>query len=196
MRRLAGYLQKGIRMPQSTDLEARLRALEEKHQTLLDQNDIHRLVIRSCLLVDLKQLHRMASEVFSEDARLDFGMAVFNGRREIHEFYTGYEGNLLGSCHALTNVFIEVSGDTAKSTSYCQAWHWHAQSAPKIDLVPTDILVIGGYQDQMVRTTEGWRIRERITNQYGTGVGVGAPTPPIKPVLEGNLGRLPTWPRP
>jgi hypothetical protein len=176
------------------DLEARLRSLEEQNRALVDHNEIHRLVIKSCLLVDLKQLHRMASEIFSEEARLDFGMAVFTGRQQINAFYTGYEGNLLGSCHVLSNVFIEVSGDTARATSYCQAWHWHRQETAKIELLPTDILVIGGYQDQMCRTPAGWRISQRTTIQFGTGVGAGAPTPPIRPVLEGNLGRLPTWP--
>jgi hypothetical protein len=182
-------------MSQSTDLETRLQGLEKQTLALTDQNEIHRLVIKSCLFVDLKQMQRMAGEVFAENARLDFGMAVFNGRDAINAFYTGYEGNLLGSCHVLSNVFIEVSGDTARATSYCQAWHWHTQHSPQTELLPTDILVIGGYQDHMIRTADGWRIDERITIQFGTGVGVGAPTPPIRPVLQGNLGRLPTWPR-
>jgi SnoaL-like domain len=181
-------------MSQIEELEARLLSLEAHNRALEDHNEIQRLIIKSCMLVDLKRLDRMAVEIFSPDARLDFGMAVFNGREEIHGFYTGYDGNLLGSCHALTNVYIEVSGDTARSTSYCQAWHWHRQSGTKIELTSTDILVIGGYQDQLARTQEGWRITQRITVQFGTGVGAGAPTPPIRPVLQGNLGRLPTWP--
>jgi hypothetical protein len=63
-------------MSQIADLEARVRSLEQQQRTVEDRYDIHRLIIKSCLFVDLKQLHRMATAVFAAEARLDFGMAT------------------------------------------------------------------------------------------------------------------------
>lgn len=174
-------------MSQDISMDDRIRAIE-------DREAIHALIVKSCFLIDRKRFDLMAREIFSEDAVVDYGMAIFRGRAEIDAFYTGYDGNLLGSSHNLTNVLIEVAGDTARAASYVQAWHWHNQVGPETALLPTDIMVVGGYQDKLVRNAGGWRICERITVQFGTGVGAGAPTPPIKPVLEGMLGRLPTWP--
>lgn len=53
---------------------------------------------------------------------------------------------------------------------------------------------MGGYDDVFVRTPEGWRVSNRRTVQYGTGLGVGLANEPIRSVLEGALGRLPDWP--
>jgi hypothetical protein len=179
---------------QESELTDRLAELERRVRAVEDFQAIQKLLVLSCHRVDANRLDRMAGDIFTEDAVVDYGMVRVSGRDQIHAFYTGFDSNLLGTSHNLTNAYIDVDGDEARSLSYVLAWHWHNQVGGAVEPLPTDILVVGGYQDRLRRTPDGWRIVERITVQFGTGVGAGAPTPAIRPVIEGMLGRLPTWP--
>jgi hypothetical protein len=84
------------------------------------------------------------------------------------------------------------------------AWHWHkadvsktvpASDLPMSDLPAADLLAIGGYQDNLERVASGWRVSRRRCVQFGTGIGMGTATDAIRPIFEGLIGRLPTWPR-
>ncbi len=70
-------------------------------------------------------------------------------------------GNMGATFHRLSNFVIDVddTGDRASARSYVHA---------VLMLQPGDadnwIDVIGSYQDVLVRTSDGWRIRQRSTN--------------------------------
>ena len=53
--------------------------------------------------------------------------------------------------HAVMNPIIEIEGDFARA-------HWHLIGAGRL---PDDssILGVGGYEDEYVRTPDGWRIK-------------------------------------
>jgi hypothetical protein len=61
------------------------------------------------------------------------------------------------SQHLLGNILIEVDGHDAVSICYFQAQHVRA-GTPGGDTY----LIAGSYADRLVRTTQGWRIAERV----------------------------------
>jgi hypothetical protein len=170
-----------------SELQSRLRAVE-------DWRAVYEHEINYAHLLDTGQTHRIAEEIFSADAELDYGTGRLLGREAIHAFYSGFEGALRGTSHNLGNFHIEVQGDCARSLCRAMAWHWHKahESAP---LPAADLLAIGGYDDQLERVASGWRVTRRLCVQFGTGIGLGTATDAIRPIFEGLMDRLPTWPR-
>lgn len=61
------------------------------------------------------------------------------------------------SQHLIGNHQVRLNGDTATCRCYLQAQHVRraAEGGP-------NFIVAGRYEDEMVRTTEGWRIRRRV----------------------------------
>lgn len=67
--------------------------------------------------------------------------------------------------HVTTQFRVEASGDEASMHSYYIATHvWRQQ-------LPDPLFVMGGfYEDSLVRTPDGWRIRDRLLkNVWVTG---------------------------
>jgi hypothetical protein len=175
-----------------SELQSRLRALE-------DWRAVYEHEINYAHLLDTGQTHRVAEEIFSADAELDYGTGRLRGREAIHTFYSGFEAALRGTSHNLGNFHIEVQGDRARSACRAMAWHWHKAEESKTvsasNLPAADLLAIGGYQDDLERVASGWRVTRRLCVQFGTGIGLGTATDAIRPIFEGLIGRLPTWPR-
>jgi hypothetical protein len=169
-------------------LESRLRALE-------DWRGVYEHEIYYSHLLDTGQTRRVADDIFTADAEVDYGTGRLQGRDAIHAFYAGFEGALLGTSHNLGNFHIEVQGDHAKSLCRALAWHWFKNSQSDSKLSAAGLLAIGGYQDELRRGPMGWRVSRRSSVQFGTGIGVGVATDEIRPIFEGLMGRLPTWPR-
>lgn len=161
-----------------------------------DRLAIADLVILYGHLHDSRQSHRVAAEIFTAEALIDFGTGEVVGREAIAAFFAGFDG-LMGTSHNISNLIVEGLGaDRARCQSHCLAWHWIERS--DIDGRPSlhaaDTLAVGGYQDELRREPEGWRIERRRVVQFGTGLGVGAVAPALRPIFEGSIGRLPEWP--
>jgi hypothetical protein len=174
----------------STDLQA----LESRLCALEDWRRVYEHEIYYAHLLDTGQTRRVADEIFSPDAEVDYGTGLLRGREAIHAFYSGFEGALLGTSHNLGNFHIEVQGDRARSVCRAMAWHWHKTPGGDAALPAADLLAIGGYQDDLQRGASGWRVSRRVSVQFGTGIGVGVAPDAIRPIFKGLMGRLPTWP--
>ncbi|WP_404476607.1 nuclear transport factor 2 family protein [Novosphingobium sp. BL-52-GroH] len=162
-------------------------------EAIADRIAIEECVYRYAHLVDAMQFHRIAEDVFTLDGSIDFGGTRSIGREAIHAQCMAYQGALLGCSHNVTNLVIELAGDEARAASRILAWHWFA--IPDADpLRPTDLLAIGGYEDRLRRTAEGWRIYERRGINFGTGVGAGQVPEPMRAIFTGMQGRVPSWP--
>ena len=95
--------------------------------------------------------------LFTEDAVVDYGeLGVFNERAAI----VGVVREFLEQCgptqHLIGNIRIQVNGETAQSRCYVQATH-AAREAGDRGLM----LLWGEYQDELQRTSDGWKIRYR-----------------------------------
>lgn len=160
-----------------------------------DRLAVQDVVILYAHLLDSGQSHRIAAEIFTEDAAIEYGGALVSGRPAITAFLTDFSG-LLGTSHNVSNFIVEGEGNTARCQSHCMAWHWmkHPEIDGRTPIRPTDILAVGGYQDVLRREPVGWRISQRRMLSFGTGIGVGTLPDQLRPLFDGMLGRLPEWP--
>jgi SnoaL-like domain len=95
-------------------------------------------------------------EVFHPDATAQYGVPV-NGRPEIIESIRGFLGGCGPSQHLLGNYEIHIDGDRAEAVTKARVIHVGARA--RAGLTPYE--AIGVYRDQLVRTSDGWRITHR-----------------------------------
>jgi hypothetical protein len=151
-------------------------------------------------LLDSGQQHRVAAEIFTEDAVIDHGGAPVAGRAAIAAFFAGFD-MMLGTSHNISNFIVRLEGATARCQSHCLAWHWLRQDGglrqgdgAVTEIRAADVLAVGGYQDELRREQGQWRIAHRRMLSFGTGLGVGALAPALQPLFQSMLGRAPDWP--
>ena len=93
---------------------------------------------------------------FTDDVRADYGdIGAWTDVDALTEFMTTSHATMSGTNHMLSNVAVEVDGDTAAAASYVHG------VLVLTDDPPRWIDVVGRYVDALVRTGDGWRIRER-----------------------------------
>jgi 3-phenylpropionate/cinnamic acid dioxygenase small subunit len=94
---------------------------------------------------------------FTHDVRADYGEGVgsWTDVDGITEYMTAMHADMLDTKHMLSNFVITIDGDTASASTYVHA----------VLVVTDDPLTwyepVGRYEDHLVRTPDGWRIRER-----------------------------------
>ncbi len=162
------------------------------HQTIQDRIAIEERILLYAHYLDSLQFERLASEVFSEDAVVDFGGTQARGRAAINAQVMSYRDAMLGCSHTMSNMIIEVEGDEARASSHVIAWHWLA--ADPDPFAASQLVAVGGYEDRLRRQPDGWRIYERRGLNYGTGIGLGTVPEPMKPIWEQMWGRKPKFP--
>lgn len=139
---------------------------------------------------DTKQF-KLMSELFTEDTVCDYGM-IINGRQGLLDFLTGFEG-ILATSHNICNILIDGDGDKARSNCHVMAWHMFDRSTdPSNPNGPREeLLMYGGYEDELVRTSTGWKLSKRTALEYRPGQQAIA--------ADGSVSktsgvRHPTWP--
>jgi hypothetical protein len=95
-----------------------------------DRMDIQELLVRYGYLLDTFQFERIAPEIFTEDAVLNYGTGDVVGREAIDAFFGQFRAALDGISHNITNFIVDVEGDTARALSRNTGWHWHAFMEP------------------------------------------------------------------
>lgn len=94
---------------------------------------------------------------FTEDVEADYGAGVGRWTHVdgITEYMSAMHTDMFDTKHMLTNFVINIDGDTATASTYVRA----------VLVVTDDPLTwfepVGRYDDQLVRTPEGWRISHR-----------------------------------
>jgi ketosteroid isomerase-like protein len=124
---------------------------------LLDRAEIIDVLNRYATALDGRDWKRLAT-CFTPDAVALYGPVL--GRHEgfaaIEELCRGALEPLDSSHHMITNHEIQIDGDQARTHCYLHAQHTKAGTEGG------DNFVIGGaYIDELVRTSQGWRIQQR-----------------------------------
>lgn len=96
-------------------------------------------------------------EVFTPDAVMQKGDAVWNGLDEIKKIPPGIPLRYLKTFHAVHNQTSRIDGDTAESETYSIAHNVMLRDGAT---VVHDMAI--RYIDRSVRTPAGWRIRHRL----------------------------------
>ena len=126
--------------------------LPQKLQELADRLEISELIATYGQIADQKRFEDSRS-CCTEDVLADFGF----GRAHGVDTLIGYGRQALGvferTQHFISNVLIDLAGDSATVTANVLAVH-----IPQADDPKTHFDLGGLYQFSTVRTTAGWRI--------------------------------------
>ena len=121
---------------------------------LEDIEAIRQLVARYCHLADSVDVEPWL-DCWTDDGVFDFGGSRTVGRDELRALCEGSEAiyAVTPLRHVVTNVVIDVDGDTATSSSYVQLF---------VVGQPPTIMSTARYYDRLRRVDGRWRFSERI----------------------------------
>ncbi len=119
-----------------------------------ERQDISDLLVRYATGIDRRDWSLFRT-VFTDDCELDYGqIGAWTGIDAVTEFMTQVHAMAGHTLHRLTNQAITVDGDTAAARTYVDALIMAADNQSGVNGV-------GFYDDELVRTPDGWRIARR-----------------------------------
>ena len=137
-----------------------------------DRNDLVELMALYATMADTKSWE-LASSIFTDPFTFDFESAgssavevsIAKWCERVQIAFAGFEA----THHAITNHRVTVDGDRALIRAHIHADHWIAP-----DLVEPHTgdcwVVVGFYDDEAVRTPDGWRLeRVKLTIRHQSG---------------------------
>jgi hypothetical protein len=127
---------------------------------LSDRAELIELFGRYADIADLKEFSVLPGLVYTDSVTMDFETVV--GTPPATVSLTDYVGGLrvafagfAATHHAITGHVVEIDGDRAKLHAHVRAEHW--LPAELVDGGPDRWLVVGFYDNEAVRTADGWR---------------------------------------
>jgi hypothetical protein len=140
----------------ANDAETRLELIEllARYASMPDTknfDDLPKTVLTDPVVWDFEAISGQPAEPVSLEALMRRQQQVFAGFQATH--------------HSITNHRITLHGDIADIRAHLRAEHW---VAPELAEPGHNCwLVVGFYDDEAVRTVDGWRIRRvRLTPTY------------------------------
>lgn len=132
---------------------------------MTDRDDISDLLVRYATGIDRRDWSLFRT-VFTEDCQLDYGeIGAWSGVDAVTDFMEKVHAMAGHTLHRLTNQAIDVNGDNAVARTYVDALIMAADNKSGVN-------GIGFYDDEMVRTPQGWQIaRRRFTPVRVSTVG-------------------------
>lgn len=119
-----------------------------------DRQDISDLLVRYASGIDRRDWPLFRT-VFTEDCELDYGeIGAWSGVDAVTDFMQRVHAPAGHTLHRLTNQAIELDGDSAAARTYVDALIMFADNQSGAN-------GIGFYDDELVRTSDGWRIARR-----------------------------------
>ena len=129
---------------------------------MTDRDQLIDLTIRYATAIDSQQ-YQLLSTVFTADAALDYGeVGRWTGAAEVTEFMDLAHRGAANTMHRMSNQVVAIDGDTATMRTYVDA----------LILGPdgSGVNAIGFYDDEAVRTDDGWRIGNRTFTPVRLGM--------------------------
>ena len=141
-------------------------------ERLFDERQIERVLIAYCRGLDAMELDALVL-LFTEDCLVSYGPdATLNShgrdalRRDLARLWRWRR-----TAHHLSNVEIAFTdADRASASSAVMAWHERVDGGT----APVTATVFGRYEDEFVRTGEGWRIAKRTMYMSGSNAAFRA----------------------
>ena len=128
-----------------------------------DRQDIVDLTVAYCWALDGNRWDDLDG-VFTPDAHAVLGRPC-DGLPAIKARIEEALGPLDDSQHMVTNHQVTVSADGATATCRC---YFHAQHVRGSASGGANFIVAGRYEDELVRTPDGWRIAHRVLTPMWT----------------------------
>jgi hypothetical protein len=137
---------------------------------LADRADLIELLSRYADIADLKEFTELPRLVFTDPLTIDFGsvadippMTVPLGDyvENVRAAFMPYTA----THHAITGHVVHLDGDTATIHAHVRAEHWVPDELAGGG--PRSWLVVGFYDNEAVRTADGWRLsRVKLTSAH------------------------------
>jgi 3-phenylpropionate/cinnamic acid dioxygenase small subunit len=125
---------------------------------MTDRQDISDVLIRYATGIDRRDWSLFRT-VFADDCELDYGeIGTWNGVDAVTEFMEQAHAMAGHTLHRLTNQAITLDGDKATARTYIDGLIMFADNDSGVNAV-------GFYDDELVRTGDGWRIARRRYTQ-------------------------------
>jgi 3-phenylpropionate/cinnamic acid dioxygenase small subunit len=123
-----------------------------------DRQDISDLLVRYASGIDRRDWPLFRT-VFAEDCQLDYGeIGAWNGIDAVAEFMEKVHATAGHTMHRLSNIAVTLDGGRAQARTYIDGLIMAAGNRSGVN-------AIGFYDDEIVRTSEGWRIARRKYTQ-------------------------------
>jgi hypothetical protein len=123
-----------------------------------DRDDIAAVVLCYATGIDRRDW-TMFRSIFTEDCELDYGeIGTWKGADAVTEFMQQAHALAGHTMHRLTNQVITVDGDSAQARTYVDALIMLADNSSGVNAA-------GFYDDEFVRTEQGWQIARRHFTQ-------------------------------
>ena len=90
---------------------------------------------------------------YVEDGYFNSGMSIIEGRPGLEEFAVQTHTNLPAMRHNATNIVVKGDGQTATGSAFLIGYTVNGGYK---------VIVTGRYQDELVKTPEGWRFSRRV----------------------------------
>lgn len=124
-----------------------------------DKAQIAEVLIRYATGIDFKDW-KLFRTCWADEVDIDYGdLGTFTDPDAFTSLMEQIHGGMGQTYHRLSNIVVDVEADRATARSYVRA---------VLQAVPDDggswIDALGHYDDELVRTSEGWRIAKRTTN--------------------------------
>jgi 3-phenylpropionate/cinnamic acid dioxygenase small subunit len=137
-------------------------------QAVSDRIAIQDLLTRYALAIDTKDW-ALLDTCFAEDAQIDYTST--GGAKgpypEVRPWLEKALAPFAVTIHFLGNTSVELDGDSARARTYL----WNPMGFQKANGELHWFTVSAQYADELVRTGDGWRIRQRVQER---GVIIGA----------------------
>ena len=164
---------------------------------MIDRQKIADVLGRYARGIDRCDIDALAS-VFWPEAKADYGSGQQLAMAWCQATLEALKG-MLRTQHAISNIMVEIDGDTAHAETYCQAYHEIEGSDGRREMV-----VGGRYLDRLERRAGEWRIARRTyvmdwnrntssTAKWDEGMYAGLkirggrwPDDPLQPFLAGD----------
>ncbi|OBF31283.1 polyketide cyclase [Mycobacterium sp. ACS1612] len=136
-----------------------------------DKEQIAEVLIRYATGIDSKDWP-LLRRCWTEDVDVDYGeVGRYSGADAITDLMRQLHDAMGPTYHRLTNLTIAVDGDRATARSYV---HAVLQAIP--DDAASWVEALGHYDDELVRTADGWRISRRTTSIARVHAGAASAT--------------------
>ena len=119
-----------------------------------DRQDISDVLLRYATGIDRRDWPLFRT-VFTDDCQLDYGeVGAWKSVDAVTEFMEQAHAMAGHTMHRLTNQVITVDGDTAQSRTYVDALIMVGEGNSGVNAA-------GFYDDELIRTENGWRVARR-----------------------------------
>jgi len=123
---------------------------------LQDKQEITEICYRYGLALDRRDWAALAALFTPDTDAFYLDMPPARGYKAIEDTCRTALDPLSATQHLISNVVVRLDGDRAECSCYLQAQHVKTGTAGG-----DNFIIAGRYDDKLLRTPDGWRIRER-----------------------------------